>query len=140
MKRGTVAWTPLDNAPDKSLDIAEAAARLGLSTETIRKRLQRGKLKGYKASNGVWRVILPVPDSPGQQPGPSPDSSPDGSAALVSTLRDEVAFLRGQLQARDDEIRRAHVLLQQAQQQAARLLAPPSTPPERQPWWCRWLG
>lgn len=127
-----MARPPLDN----SLDIVEAATRLGLSTETVRKRLQRGKLKGFKTPGGGWRVVLPTPDSPDKQPG----QSPDGSAALVAALRDEVAFLRGQLQARDDEIRRAHVLLQQAQQQAVRLLDPPETPPERRPWWRRWFG
>ena len=136
----TVARTTLDNSPDNSLDIVEAATRLGLSTETVRKRLQRGKLKGFKTPEGVWRVVLPAPDSPDKQPGQSPDSSLDGSAALVTALRDEVAFLRGQLQARDEEIRRAHVLLQQAQQQAVRLLEPPETPPERRPWWRRWIG
>lgn len=138
-----MARTPLDSSPDSSpdnsLDIADAAARLGLSTETVRKRLQRGKLKGYKTPEGAWRVILPGLDSPGQQPGPSPDSSPDkgldGSGALVAALRDEVAFLRSQLQARDDEIRRAHILLQQAQQQSTALLPAP-----RAPWWRRWLG
>lgn len=133
--------TALDKAPDSSpdnsldgLDISDAAARLGLSTETVRKRLQRGKLKGYKTADGSWRVVLPGPDSPGQQPGQESTPSPDNSSALVDALRDEVAFLRSQLQARDDEIRRAHILLQQAQQQATALL------PARAPWWRRWLG
>lgn len=138
-----MARTPLDNGPDSSpdngLDIADAAARLGLSTETVRKRLQRGKLQGYKTADGSWRVVLPTPDSPGQQPGHPPgqesNNSPDGSSALVDALRDEVAFLRSQLQARDEEIRRAHILLQQAQQQATALLPAP-----RAPWWRRWLG
>lgn len=139
-----------DRSPDDSpdgLDIADAAARLGLSTETVRKRLQRGKLKGFKTADGSWRVVLPGLDTPGQQPGQRPDTasdnSPDNSGALVATLRDEVAFLRSQLQARDEEIRRAHVLLQQAQQQAMALLPAPTpepAPAPRAPWWRRLLG
>jgi hypothetical protein len=34
---------------------------------------------------------------------------------MIDTLRDENQFLRRQLQARDDDIRRLHVLLQQHQ-------------------------
>lgn len=138
-----------DNSPDSldnSLDIGTAAARLGVSTDTVRKRLQRKKIKGFKTSDGAWRVVLPVQDNPGQagqKPGqppgqmstPSPEAIRDGSAALMAALRDEVAFLRSQLQARDDEIRRAHILLQQAQQRQA--LAAPAYP--RPPWWRRWL-
>lgn len=134
--------TTLDNSPDNvqdSLDIAEAAARLGVSTETVRKRLQRGKIKGFKAPDGSWRVVLPSQDSPGQQPGQGPDIVQDKPGQpnqdLVTALREEVAFLRTQLQARDEEIRRAHILLQTAQQQATALLPAP-----RLPWWRRWLG
>lgn len=132
-----------DSRPDKAgmmgLDIADAAARLGLSTETVRKRLQRGKLKGFKGADGAWRVVLPEPDQAGQSPDSKPDaipdSSPDNSGPLVAALKDEIAFLRSQLQARDEEIRRAHVLIQQAQKQPMPLL-----PGERLPWWKRLLG
>jgi hypothetical protein len=129
-----------DSSPDKAgmmgLDIADAAARLGLSTETVRKRLQRGKLKGFKGDDGAWRVVLPEPDQAGQSQDSKPDaiqdSSPDNSGPLVAALKDEIVFLRSQLQARDEEIRRAHVLIQQAQKQPMPLL-----PGERLPWWKR---
>lgn len=56
-----------------SEDLATAAARLGLTAETIRKRLQRGKIKGFKAADGTWRVTLDrvnnKQDSPGQAAG-----------------------------------------------------------------------
>lgn len=149
---------------DNSLDILAAAARLGLSPETVRKRLQRGKLQGFKTPDGLWRVVLPsldnVQDSPGQQPGQRPDNAGQGpnrteqasdktehepnnaeqpASDLVTALRDEVAFLRSQLQSRDDEIRRAHVLLQQAQQQTMAALSLPRPEPGvgRRPWWRR---
>ncbi len=40
------------------IPIAEAAARLGLSAEAVRKRLQRGTLHGYKDDDGGWFVLL----------------------------------------------------------------------------------
>jgi hypothetical protein len=144
------AATILDNTPDMSgtkpdngLDIAEAAARLGVSSETVRKRLQRGKLKGFKADDGSWRVVLPGvdngPDSPGQQSRTRQDIPPDSSAALVTALREEVGFLReqlrardDQLRARDDEIRRAHILLQAEQQQVKALTD--QTPQAKESW------
>ncbi len=48
------------------IPIAEAAVRLGLSAEAVRKRLQRGTLHGYKDDNGGWFVLL---DEPGEASG-----------------------------------------------------------------------
>lgn len=41
------------------LDIADAAARLGLSIDAVRKRVQRGTLQAEKVENR-WYVVLPV--------------------------------------------------------------------------------
>ena len=108
-----------------TVDISEASKRLKVSPETIRKRLQRGSLPGFKASNGTWRVTLDtVQDSPGQEQ----DKPGQADSDLVRRLEDEVAFLRAQLQARDEEIRRAHVLIQQAQAKVPELPAPAARP------------
>jgi hypothetical protein len=115
--------TVQDNEQD-SEDLTTAAQRLGLTVETVRKRLQRGKIKGFKTADGTWRVALDrvdkrqdsseqatgqEQDKPGQDTDPLTDP-------LVETLRDEVRFLRSQLQVRDEDVRRVHVLLQQEQQ------------------------
>ena len=63
----------LDNEQD-GVDLATASARLGLTAETIRKRLQRGKIKGFKGADGAWRVTLDKVDS--KQDSSSPDYSP----------------------------------------------------------------
>jgi hypothetical protein len=122
-----------------SVDLATAAVRLGLAAETVRKRLQRGKIKGFKTPDGTWRVVLDkvdnVQDSPGQAAGQEQDKPGQADAPLVAALRDEVHFLRSQLQARDEEIRRVHVLLQQEQQVKA--LADQQ---ERRPLWHRLMG
>jgi hypothetical protein len=107
-----------------SVDLTTAASALGLSVATLRKRLQRGTVAGVKAPDGSWRVILDKVDSPGQD-----------DASLVNALRDEIQFLRGQLQARDDDIRRLHVLLQR--QQPGRAL--PDHRQEPQDWMQGWM-
>jgi hypothetical protein len=111
----------LDKVDSKqdSVDLTTAASRLGLSAATLRKRLQRGTVQGFKAADGSWRVVLNTADngldSPGQTAG-------QDASALVEALLADIQFLRAQLQARDDEIqrrddeiRRVHVLLQQQQ-------------------------
>jgi hypothetical protein len=51
--------------------IAEAAERLGLSTEAVRKRVQRGTLAGHKR-DGAWFVAVGALDAAaaGRQDGP----------------------------------------------------------------------
>jgi hypothetical protein len=131
----------LDNGQD-NVDLSTAAQRLGLTVETVRKRLQRGKIKGFKGADGAWRVVLDKVDNrqdkPGQAAGQKQDKPGQNDDPLVAALRDEVHFLRSQLQARDDalqrrdeEIRRVHVLLQQEQQQVKAL----SDQREDRSWW-----
>jgi hypothetical protein len=108
----------VDNKLD-SIDLTTAAGVLGLSVETLRKRLQRGRIAGFKAADGTWRVVLDKVDS-------SLDNAGQDRSAVVETLRDEVQFLRSQLQAqlqaheaeiarRDLQIDRFQILLQQHQ-------------------------
>lgn len=137
--------TRVDNEQD-SVDLATAAARLGLTVETIRKRLQRGKIKGFKGADGAWRVTLDRVDSKqdrlgqtaGQEqdkPGQRQDKHTQAHDDLVDQLRSENAFLRSQLQARDEEIRRVHVLLQGEQQQVRALT---DQREQVRPWWRFW--
>jgi hypothetical protein len=119
-----------------SVDLTTAASILGLSVATLRKRLQRGTIAGFKAADGSWRVVLDKVDSPGQMGGHGLDNAGQDHAALVEMLRDENQFLRSQLQARDDDIRRLHVLLQQHQQQVKAL---PDHRPEPQDWMQTWM-
>jgi hypothetical protein len=124
-----------------SEDLASAAARLGLTVETVRKRLQRGKIRGFKAPDGTWRVVLDKQDkrqdSPGQAAGQGQDKPGQDDAPLITALRDEVRFLRSQLRTRDEEVRRVHVLLQQEQQQV-KALSDRRAP--TQSWWRRLIS
>ncbi len=103
-----------------TVPIAEAAARLGISVDAVRKRIQRGKLTGQKTDHG-WTVVWIEPDiRPDTVQTPVPESS-----ALVDDLRDQVAYLRDQLASERDaradaerrhasEIERRDVLLREA--------------------------
>src|SRR5215204_1861023 len=42
---------------DEMLDVSSAAVRLGISPDGVRKRIQRGTLRGQKIG-GAWRVTL----------------------------------------------------------------------------------
>ena len=97
--------------------VAEAAARLRVTPDAVRRRLHRGTLAGAKTAEGEWRVWFP--DDP---PGPRPDDRPDDRQdtartrqdvppaetevlqAYVADLRADVAYLRDQLDQRSREL------------------------------------
>ena len=75
-----------------TVPIAEAEARLGISVDAVRKRIQRGTLTGQKTDTG-WTVVWIKPDiCPDRVQTSVPDLVP-----LVDELRDHVAHLREQL-------------------------------------------
>lgn len=116
--------TPPDATP---LSLSDAAVRLGISPDAARKRLERGTLHGEKRG-GRWRVYLELDATADAGPDTKSDKTrpqrtpPDAEAAetqvitsaareLIDTLRSENGFLRSELEARTEEIRRRdHIL------------------------------
>jgi transposase len=123
------------------VSIQEAATRLGVSVETIRRRLHRGVLKARQVPTPqgfVWMVELPNEEP--QQDIRSEESAPlhELVAVLKSQLEKkdhqleiQAAAHQEQLEAKDRQIEQLHVLLQQAQ------AALPS-PKGHRPWWRFW--
>ncbi len=99
-----------------AVPIQEAAQRLGLSVVAVRKRAQRGTLTGFKR-DGIWYIEMDGGQSTGPPTGsPQVDNIPGPiTRELVDILRDEIGFLRRELEARTQEVERAHILLQNAQ-------------------------
>jgi len=118
------------------LNIAQAAAHLGLSQDTVRRRLRAGEIPGERVrAPGGFRWMVEVLDDttnndqrddplhgPGQANGTTVDTD------LMEILKGQVQDLRDQLDTRAREISELHQLL------AARSLAPGMI----RPWWAFW--
>ena len=141
------------------LTIQEAARRLGISEGAVRKRVTRRTLRYDKEDDGRVYVYLDAGGrqrvDDGQDEGVDPNNS-----ALISQLRDEVAYLR------DESRRKDEIIMQQAMTMRQLSAAPPqeaSESPEtveeapeggaeprsatggaqegaRRPWWRRIFG
>lgn len=106
--------------------VAEAALKLRVSEQTIRRRLHRGDLPGIQVPSPqgfVWMVDL-SDESTSVEAG-------DTLHKLVDTMQAQIDTLTAELEARRREVQELHVLLQQAQ-------AALPAPRERKPWWRLW--
>jgi len=104
--------------------IAEASRMLGLSQDTVRKRLRSGELAGekVKAAGGFrWVVDLEEEDV-------APAEVDQDHGDLVELLKVQVQDLRDQLDTRTREISELHQLM------AARSL----NASHARPWWRFW--
>ena len=86
-------------------DIISAARHLGLQVETLRKRLQRGSVKGFKAGDGTWRVILDPETRERMR------TARDIEQATIQILLEEVAALRQQAAELAEETRQTAELV-----------------------------
>jgi DeoR/GlpR family transcriptional regulator of sugar metabolism len=134
------------------VSIAEAAHRLGISQDTVRKRLRLGELTGtqVRAPGGFrWMVELPD-DVPGVETKKNGNKEPEdredqslaelvaalsarveGQQELIEALQSQIQAQKDQLEARGREVQELHVLLQQAQ-------AALPAPREGRVWWRFW--
>ena len=107
------------------LTIQEAARQLGVSEGAVRKRVTRGTLQHEKEDDGRVYIYLDAGDRRGvddvQDAGVDPNSN-----ALISQLRDEVAYLR------DENRRKDEIIMQQAMTMR-QLTAAPSQEPQEAP-------
>ncbi len=138
----------------KSVSMAEAAKHLGVSVDTIRRKLRKGELQGYqqpRPQGFVWVVELPeVLENPGSTFAETVAATPasdGGSKGEVRRVEETMAILQAQvaaqqkqmeaqqedLVAKNKQIEQLHVLLQQTQ---AALTAPSQDHPS---WWRRLL-
>jgi len=110
----------------EKVSVGEAARRLGVSTDTIRRRIGKGELLAHREPTPQgfrWEIEL--------EPNNQPLNDHEGSTeALVTALQAQVQAQADELDARRREVQELHVLLQTAQ---AALTAP-----ERRSWWRWW--
>ena len=91
------------------LTTTEAAAHLGVSTETIRQRLQSGELQGDREPNGRWLVRKTTVDARLAKVGKKNRSDWNDRPEEIDDLqelRDRVGRLEDRLQAAEQELQR----------------------------------
>lgn len=111
------------------VSIAEAAERLGVSQDTIRRRLKKGELAGEKEPTPqgfVWRIELPgEADEPQAVSEPASPPRSEADERELQLLRERLEELKGerdswreQAQRAGDAERELRILLRQAQELA----------------------
>jgi len=109
----------------EKVSVGEAARRLGVSTDTIRRRIGKGELTAHQEPTPQgyrWEVELELDNKP--------VNHESNLEALVIALQSQVQAQGEELDARRREVQELHVLLQTAQTAL--------TAPERHPWWRWW--
>ena len=145
------------------VDIAEAARRLGLTPDGVRKRVRRGTLPHVRQEGRIW-VMLAADETPAETLSDTAKTGRDGADAVAADeLRARVASLETELARTHEALRRA----QEAEGEQRRIIAglmqrlpelaapsPSSTAPVEsptpappavgpvpaapRPWWRRW--
>jgi excisionase family DNA binding protein len=70
------------------LSVADAAARLGISTDTVRRKLKRGQVRAQRDNHGQWWVEVPADAKP---------TVPTQHAAYEPRPNEVIEELRGQI-------------------------------------------
>jgi excisionase family DNA binding protein len=106
-----------DAAQDR-MTIQEAAQRLGVKEDAVRKRIQRGSMRHEKAKDGrVYVWVNAAQDTTQDEPDTSRDEYRDKAQDdRVEDLREQVAYLRRQLDEEREARRRADLILGQLSQ------------------------
>jgi hypothetical protein len=133
------------SASRRRLTVPAAADALGVTSDAVRGRIKRGTLASTKDEDGTVYVFLPrePSETTGDQPHDQSDSQPHGQSSanhqpaadgldqsdLVEALRDQVGYLRQQLEVWQEESRRKDHLLAALTERIPELPAP-ETPRE----------
>jgi len=80
-------------------DVGEASRELGISSDAVRKRVARGSLESTRQDGNVLVWL----DESRTEAGREAQVEEDG--ALVEALRDQVKYLKEQLDIRTEELR-----------------------------------
>jgi hypothetical protein len=117
-----------DTRGTRRLDLKEAAAELGITSEDVRRRVKRGILAFETGEDGRLYVWLPdVPDS-GVHDGPHDGRSHPLPEALLERFEDD--FLRRELERLHRELERKDAILLTMAQRIPELEPAREAPPE----------
>ena len=105
-----------DDGWDERVTVANAAERLDITKEAVRKRISRGTLRSDKDSDGTVHVYLP---SSGTSSGTASESI--GRNELVELLRAQLEELRADRDAWRDQARRSDYMASAAMERTREL-------------------
>jgi hypothetical protein len=126
--------------------VIEAARSLGVSEETIKRRIRRGELNGQqqpRPQGYVWMVDIPeevLASTTQRDTTTTHDDETDHNASsgeirrleeMVKLLQQQLNVYQEEVESRRREVQELHVLLQQAQ-------AALPGPRDNRHWWQRW--
>jgi excisionase family DNA binding protein len=118
------------------LSLAEAAQRLGLAPDTVRRRLKRGELPSRRVvtpQGYCWQVRLPRAQATDTEP-----SRPHVDAAQASDLGALIRDLTGQVALLSGQVGFLQGQLAAARERVAQLEAPAAGSGAARPWWMFW--
>ena len=102
--------------------VAEAAVRLGVKEQAIRKRIQRGTIAHDKDDDGRVYVYLDPQD------GATGTGIDTGMDKLLQSLQDQIAYLRQEAEDWKEEARRKDTIIMSLTQRLPELEAPAGSP------------
>ncbi len=109
---------------EQRLTVSGAAEALGISSEAVRTRIQRGTLESVREGGRVF--VLFDPDMT-QSNTDRTDNQTQDQTALVEALQEQVEYLRRELAVRTEENRRKDHLLAAALERIPALEPPTET-------------
>jgi len=108
----------VDESGTTRVTVEEAARLLGIERSSVKKRVQRGKLRSERDASGTLWVHLDGSETVRDGSGTEARTVRD---EMVEDLRDQVAYLRSQLDVRADEIQRRDIIISQLTQATSNL-------------------
>jgi hypothetical protein len=102
----------------QEVTIAEAAKCLGMSIDSIRRRIAKNELKARKVPSphgDIYLVELPDDAVPASDPAATEEK--EDNVVAIEAMRKTISILETELESRRREVQELHVLLQQAQKQ-----------------------
>jgi hypothetical protein len=112
----------VDESQNIRVSVEEAATLLGIEKGSVKKRIQRGKLRSEKDASGtIWVYV----DRSETVQDKSAGQSQTARDELVAELRRTNELLREVITTRDEEIRRRDVIISQLTSRIPELEAPP---------------
>lgn len=111
----------------KRVTVPEAAETLGLTTDAVRSRLRRGKLRKEKDAQGTVYVLLDGDKSDGQLDKSTNQRLGQPTVELVEALEDQIDLLKDEVSAWREEARRKDHIIAALTERIPELPAPPDT-------------